>query len=298
MAVLEFRRTSSMPRSGTLLDNVSFSVEKGQLSLCLSAQDRTRLELALILAGLTRPTDGTALIGTRDAWIVEKITQRSVGFIIPGVRYEDEMSLRAIIDEQRSLRHLPHRESDPRIKFNYFKIWGLDPDRTVGDLDEGEFALFQTMLAYEHSPTVYVFVDCYLRADERQGQKISDFIGERISEGATILAIEPAWSETMPLPDLVQVLHEGSVVLDAETLGATELLPVRPGMDLAQEGSLPDDFYTMCIRYQAETARESLAYLDGEGPRRQPPGPPKTRRASKSTAQDKIKHAGGKLKLK
>lgn len=294
MAVLEFRRLSSFSRNERLLDNISFEVEKGQLSLCLSDDMKARNELALIMAGLCRPSDGSALIGTRDAWRVEKVTQRSVGFVIPGVRYDRDLTIRETIERQRRLRHLPRREADPRLKFDYVSLWDIDPEQKVGELDTENFALFQLLLAYEHSPAIFIFVDLCKRTADSHKQDVSDFITERISEGATVLLLESSWHEVLPYPDLVQVIHHGSLLLDAETFDAGVLLPAKPGINLEEEDTLPANFYENCVAYQTATARESMQYLAGEGTRRNRPqaGRPE------NPLEEKLKQSGGKLKLK
>lgn len=294
MAVLEFRRLSSFRRNERLLDNISFDVEKGQLSLCLSDDAKVRNELALIMAGLCRPGEGSALIGTRDAWRVEKVTQRSVGFVIPGIRYDGDFTIRETIERQRRLRHLPRRDADPRVKFDYLKLWDIDPEQKIGELDTETFALFQLLLAYEHSPAIFILADLCRRASEDHIQHIADFITERISEGTTVLLLESFWHEALPFPDLVQIIHQGSLLLDAETFDAGELLPAKPGLDLEARDSLPDDFYERCVRYQTATARESMQYLPGEGTRRS-----RTETDRKDNPlEEKLKQSGGKLKLK
>ena len=286
MSVLALRRVRSVRRQKHALDQVSFKVEKGQLSLLLSDSPATRREIALIFAGLCRPTDGTALLSMRNAWTVEKVSQRATGYVIPGLTYEEDLSLQETVDLERSLRHLPARE-----KPLAWASLDLNPEQLVKDLDADAFARFQLLLAHDHRPTTYILTDLYTRTDAVHHSAISEFIAARIGEGNTILILDTQWSPSLTQVDLLQVIKDGKLLLDAETHGATEHLPVVPGINLLAD-DLDPEFYARCLAYQHETSRESMQYLPGEGPRPEREEP----QDLPDPLQERLKGTRGKIK--
>ena len=110
--------TKSLTKSfGDLVavNDISFSVEKGEIFGCLGPNGAGKSTTMMIFTTLLKPTNGNALVGGFDVIKNPKQVRESIGFVQQETTVDEYLSGRENLLLQAKLNHIPKNEINQRI---------------------------------------------------------------------------------------------------------------------------------------------------------------------------------------
>lgn len=219
----------------TVLDDVSFTIRKGEVLGIAGVEGNGQTELIEALIGIRRPDSGTVRLGGDDigGWTTRRRREGGVGYI-PEDRHRHGLLLEAPLWENRILGHVGERPNsrgpwlDPkaaradteRIVREYdVRTPGIDV--TAASLSGGNQQKLIVGREMSHGPDLLIAAHPTRGVDVGAQAQIWDQIREARREGLAVLLISADLDELIGLSDTIRVMFRGRLVADADPATVT-----------------------------------------------------------------------------
>lgn len=261
LAVHNLTLTAPGRQGKAILQEISFQFQQGQFILVAGRTGSGKSTLLDILAGLTKPSSGTVLIGDRPLWnkaAVDRQASASTGIVFQ--RPEDQLFARSVREEfAYSLRplRLSGQEAARRIA-DSLRAVGLQ-DSMLDDnpllLSGGQKRRVALAATLACRPQWLLLDEATAGLDGEATQSVAGFLADwkRETGGGVVLASHDL-DTFLPLADRVLLMDQGRITAD---VSGTELCS-RPDL-LAAAGLAPPAF----MRAAALLADRGLAVPGG-----------------------------------
>jgi ABC-2 type transport system ATP-binding protein len=191
------------------VEDLSFSIEKGEIFGYLGPNGSGKTTTIRCLMGLLRPTRGECrLLGDRVA--AGQATQhRRIGYL-PG-----EFRIWPRLTARKSLGILGALGGDGNIAKRQEELaerLDLDLDRRVGALSKGNRQKVSVVYAFQHQPEVFILDEPTIGLDPLIRQVVLELIREVADAGATVLLSSHDLSEVAAACGRAAILREGRLV--------------------------------------------------------------------------------------
>ncbi|MDH3214279.1 MAG: ABC transporter ATP-binding protein [Myxococcales bacterium] len=203
------------------VDDVSFSVEKGEVVGFLGPNGAGKTTTMRILTGFMPPTDGTAVIAGFDIFEEPVAARRSVGYLPENLPLYPEMSVIPYLDYVAKIHDVPRRRRREGIE-RALERCGLTEVRTrvIGDLSKGFRQRVGLAQAIVHDPPVLILDEPTVGLDPLQIQDIRSLITELAAprDGETqhtIILSTHILPEVAAICQRVILINEGRKTVDA-----------------------------------------------------------------------------------
>jgi len=195
------------------LDEVSLTVEAGELLCLMGSNGAGKTTLMKILAGVVLPTSGRALIDGYDVTRASRLLRAHIGFAAADpAGFYDRLTGRQNLAFFASLHGLPGAQARGRID-ELLSLLELDmPDQFYQEYSSGTKQRLALARALLHQPSLLLLDEPTRSLDPLQTERVHALLRGRLRrQGVTIvLATHQVW-EAEALADRVAVLHHGAI---------------------------------------------------------------------------------------
>jgi ABC-2 type transport system ATP-binding protein len=195
------------------LDEVSLTVQAGELLCLMGSNGAGKTTLMKILAGVVLPTDGRALIDGYDVTRAPRELRARIGYAAADpAGFYDRMTGRQNLAFFASLQSVPRAQAQGRID-ELLSLLELDmPDQLYQEYSSGTKQRLALARALLHQPSLLLLDEPTRSLDPVQTERVHGLLRGRLRrQGVTVvLATHQAW-EAEVLADRVAVLHHGEI---------------------------------------------------------------------------------------
>lgn len=263
----------------TALNDVSFTVERGEIIGMLGPNGAGKTTAMRILAGYFPPTGGTVKIDDLELFDHPVALKRRIGYLPEHCALPPELRITEYLRFQGGLYGLGYREKRARIA-EVLNQCGLDPvaRRMIGHLSRGyrqRVGLAATLL---HRPDLLLLDEPTIGLDPAQTREVRDLI-RGLGQHHTVLLSTHLLPEVESLCDRILILQEGRMiaagtihdlrrragkslrmVIEAEdSPGLSERIGKFLHVRSVEAAPLPDGWQRLTVKLERiEGARESL----------------------------------------
>lgn len=209
MKVLETISLTKRYGSARGVEDLSFSIEKGEIFGYLGPNGSGKTTTIRCFMGLLRPTSGQCrVLGERV--VSGRATQHAHIGYLPG-----EFRIWPGLTARRSLRilaRLGHGNKVDKRQEELAERLDLELDRRVGALSKGNRQKAGVVYAFQHQPDVLILDEPTIGLDPLVRQIVLDLIREAAEAGATVLLSSHDLSEVAAVCGRAAILREGRLV--------------------------------------------------------------------------------------
>jgi ABC-2 type transport system ATP-binding protein len=197
------------------IEDVSFTVEEGEVFGFLGPNGAGKTTAIRTLLGFLSPTGGGAILLGRDATDPResRAARERIGSLPADPGLDADRTAEAFLDHQAALRGAESRAS-------LVGRFGLDESRRIGDLSRGNRQKVALVAAFMHDPDLLLLDEPTSGLDPLLQEEFTALVRERVTDGASVLLSSHVLGEVAALCDRVGVLREGrlAAVESVETL--------------------------------------------------------------------------------
>lgn len=194
------------------LNDVSFSVNKGEVFGLLGKNGAGKTSLIKILTTLMRPTSGKLRVLGRDASRDGKAVREQIGVVQQGESF-DYASVQGNFDIYGTLWGIPRRERLRRSE-DLIATFGLEPvrKRRAFDLSGGERRRLQVAREMIHDMEILFLDEPTVGLDVIMRRKLLDLIRGEVRRGLTVVFTTHNLEEADYLCDSIAVIDSGKIL--------------------------------------------------------------------------------------
>ena len=192
------------------LDNVSFSVKKGEIVGFLGPNGAGKSTLMKILTTYLTADSGTAVVNEHDVISAQKEVQKSVGYLPE----HNPLYLDLYVREYLAFNADLHKVSKSRID-EVIALTGLTPEshKKIGELSKGYRQRVGLATALLHNPDVMILDEPTTGLDPNQLVEIRDLI-KNIGKDKTVFLSTHIMQEVEAICDRIIIIDKGKIVTD------------------------------------------------------------------------------------
>jgi len=202
----------------TAIDNISLSVEDGEIFGFLGPNGAGKSTTIMILTTLLKPTSGQALISGFDVMTNAKQVRQNIGYVQQETTVDDYLTGRENLLLQAKLNHIPKDKIDKRIDEILALIELTDKqDKTVGTYSGGMRKRLDIAGGLLHRPKVLFLDEPTVGLDIQTRRKIWKYIKKIHDEfDMTIFLTTHYMEEADQLCDRIGIIDGGKIqVIDS-----------------------------------------------------------------------------------
>ncbi len=194
------------------LNDVSFTVERGEIVGFLGPNGAGKTTTMRILTGYMPPTEGTAVVGGFDVVEDSLEVRRRVGYLPESVPLYREMRVREYLDFYGALRGVEDRQGAVARVIDACNL-GDVRDRIIGRLSKGYRQRVGLAQALVHSPELLVLDEPTIGLDPRQIRGVRELIRDLAGEHTVLLSTH-ILPEVTELCQRVLIIDKGRIVAE------------------------------------------------------------------------------------
>ena len=218
--LLAVKGVSKSFKTVTAVDDLSFSVEPGQIFALLGPNGAGKSTTVRMLCGITVPDEGRIEYSFADRKHThEDVPQQKLGYLPEERGLYVDKSLLDNLTYFASLRGDPPREAKPRA-LAWLERFGLTQRAgdKVSSLSKGNQQKVQFIAAILHRPQLAILDEPFSGFDPVNQDLVLNMIRELRDEGVTIILSAHQMDLVETLADRIMLMHEGRDVLSG-TMG-------------------------------------------------------------------------------
>ena len=192
------------------LDNISFSVKKGEIVGFLGPNGAGKSTLMKILTTYLNADSGTATVNEFDVTTSQKEVQKSVGYLPE----HNPLYLDLYVKEYLAFNADLHKVAKSRIE-EVITLTGLTPEchKKIGELSKGYRQRVGLATALLHNPDVMILDEPTTGLDPNQLVEIRDLI-KNIGKNKTVFLSTHIMQEVEAICDRIIIINNGKIVTD------------------------------------------------------------------------------------
>ena len=230
----------------TAVDNLSLSVEPGQVYGLLGPNGSGKSTTMKVLLGLVSPSSGSTQIFGRDSALVA--SHEEVGYLPENPYFYKFLTGEETLRFYGKLCGLKGGALRDRAR-DLLKLVGLEnaADRRIGGYSKGMLQRIGLAQALVQEPRLLVLDEPTAGVDPAGSREIRDLILEFKSRGITVLLCSHLLGQVQEICDRVGILHNGRLVREGPL---ESLISIENQTQLIFENASPD----LLARFEAEAA--------------------------------------------
>ena len=214
--MLEVSQLSRKYGSFVAVDNVSFTIGKGEIVGLLGHNGAGKTTVMKMLSGYLEANTGKVTVDGMDLQLAAKLVQKTLGYLPENLPVYPEMSVADYLDFAAGLKGLKNSDKTSEIKrvieATDIAVKLLDPISTLSRGYKQRVGVAQAMLG---RPKLLILDEPTNGLDPEQTQHMRDLIRE-VAQDATVILSTHIMQEVESLCTRVLMLHAGSLALDAQ----------------------------------------------------------------------------------
>src|SRR2546422_5198248 len=199
---------------------ISFRCQPGQIYGLLGANGAGKTTALRLLATILQPTNGTARVAGFDIREQPEKVRANVGFLSTATALYGRLTARETVEYFGRLNGLNGDKLRRRTE-ELFALLGINEfaDRRCDKLSTGMKQKISIARTLVHDPPVMIFDEPTLGLDVMAARTIVGFIRDCRSCGKTVIFSSHVMSEVQKLCDLIGIIHNGRLLLEATLAG-------------------------------------------------------------------------------
>lgn len=233
----------------TAVNDLSLTVPRGQFFAVLGPNAAGKTTTLKILAGLMKPTSGTARVAGFDVQTDPLEARRRMAYVPDFPFLYEKLTPREFFRFTGQLfglgDDLIHREGGELVaRFNLEAFVG----KPIEGLSHGTRQRVTIVSALLHRPEVFIIDEPMVGLDPQHARVVKDILKERSREGMTVLVSTHQLSVAEEMADRIGIMHRGRLV----AVGTREELRLLSG----EAGPLEDVFLALTAEAAPVVAAE------------------------------------------
>ncbi|MBN1806424.1 MAG: ABC transporter ATP-binding protein [Sedimentisphaerales bacterium] len=206
MKAIDLKKLTKWYGSSRGVDDLSFSIEKGEIFGYLGPNGSGKTTTIRCLMGLLRPTSGECQV-LNERVIPSRATQhKNIGYLPGDFRIWPGLTARKSLG---ILARLGNGNEFSKRQNELAERLDLNPDRRVRSLSKGNRQKVGILYAFQHKPDVLILDEPTIGLDPLIRQVVLDLIREAAHDGATVLLSSHDLSEVAAVCERAAILREG-----------------------------------------------------------------------------------------
>ena len=207
---IEVKNISKNYGTQKALDNVSFSIKKGEIVGFLGPNGAGKSTLMKILTTYIQADNGDANVNGNDVNTAQKQVQQSIGYLPEHNPLYLDLYVREYLDFNASVYGVPKSRIEEVIV-----LTGLSPEshKKIGQLSKGYRQRVGLATAFLHNPEVLILDEPTTGLDPNQLVEIRELI-KNIGKDKTVFLSTHIMQEVEAICDRVIIINDGKIVTD------------------------------------------------------------------------------------
>jgi ABC-2 type transport system ATP-binding protein len=217
--IIEIRNLTRIFGSLKAVDNLNLQVREGEFFCFLGPNGAGKTTTIKILAGLLRPTSGTALIAGHDITTDMVQAKRILGYIPDHPYVYEKLSGREFMRFVGGMYRLDGTDLDQRIE-ELTSLFGIAEyaDQLIEDYSHGMRQKLIFSATFLHSPRIVIVDEPWVGLDPKSIRFVKDYLRAKTREGVSIFMSTHTLSIAEEIADRIGIIHKGRLI----ALGSVE----------------------------------------------------------------------------
>lgn len=214
--MLKLNNVSKKFKNTTVVDNLSFSVDKGEIVGLLGENGAGKTTTLRMISTMLEITEGEIKVNEIDVKSNPESVRKEIGILFGGdVGLYDRLSGRENIRYFANLYGMSKKEADERID-SLAKSFGMEDyiNKPVGKYSRGMKQKISIARSIVHNPSVMLFDEPTTGLDVSAARIVQDFILQCKNENKVILFSSHSMKEVEKLCDRVVIINKGKLIED------------------------------------------------------------------------------------
>jgi ABC-2 type transport system ATP-binding protein len=212
MTALIVKNLKKLYGTTTAVDDVSLSIETGQIYGLLGPNGAGKTTTLRCIATLTQPDSGTIQVcGATEA----RAIRQNLGYIAQEVALDKVLTGRELLELQAALYHMPFKTIKPRIN-EVLELLQLNEyaDKLTGTYSGGLKKRLDLAAGLLHAPKLLVLDEPTVGLDIQTRMTIWNFLRHLKTQGITVLITSHYLEEIDALAERVAIIDRGKVIAE------------------------------------------------------------------------------------
>ncbi|WP_291650237.1 ATP-binding cassette domain-containing protein [Clostridium sp.] len=214
--MLKLNNVSKKFKATKVVDNLSFSVAKGEIVGLLGENGAGKTTTLRMISTMLEITEGDIKVNEIDVKSNPESVRKEIGILFGGdVGLYDRLSGRENIRYFANLYGMTKKEADERID-SLAKSFGMEDyiNKPVGKYSRGMKQKISITRSIVHNPSVMLFDEPTTGLDVSAARIVQDFILQCKKENKVILFSSHSMKEVEKLCDRVVIINKGNLIED------------------------------------------------------------------------------------
>jgi sodium transport system ATP-binding protein len=224
------------------VDQVSFSVGKGEIFGLLGPNGAGKTTVLRILSTLLAPSGGHAIVAGYDVVKDPASVRRHIGFVSNSTAIYDRMTAWELVSYFGRLHGMSRKQIDARLDL-LFEQLRMNEFRDVpgGKMSTGMKQKVSIARAMVHDPPVLIFDEATLGLDVLVARNLLEVIRALRESGKCLIFSTHIMSEVQRLCDRIAIMHQGRIL----DIGSLQELRQRH-----EENDFEELFFSLLSRFE------------------------------------------------
>jgi ABC-2 type transport system ATP-binding protein len=211
MAMIEVEHLTKRFGATLAVDDISFSVQKGEIVGFLGRNGAGKTTTMRILTGSLGATEGRAMVGNVDVMERPREVKRMIGYLPEVPPLYTEMTVRGYLRFCANVKGAEKPKQAVERVIGQVGLTGVS-HRIIDHLSKGYRQRVGIAQALVHDPKVLILDEPVSGLDPAQRKEIVDLIEELAQGEVTIVLSTHVLAEVEPVCDRVVIIHNGRIV--------------------------------------------------------------------------------------
>jgi len=209
MAAIRLERVTKKYDGFTAVDEISFTVEKGEIFGLLGPNGSGKTTISEMIVGLKKPSSGEISVVNLNPFFQRKRLAGIIGVQLDYTALPWNIKVKEAVELFASFHNI---KSSERIRF-LLERFGLanKKERLYKYLSQGEKQRLGMILACLHNPRVLILDEPFSRLDPVARQKFFDYLKGCKKENKTVFINTHNITEADKLCDRIGIIHKGKL---------------------------------------------------------------------------------------
>ena len=181
---VEIERLTKRYRSAAVINNLTLSIQRGEVVGILGPNGAGKSTLMRLLIGAMKPTSGQIKILEKQ--IGDPELRHRIGYLPEECPLRDYLGPTELLSLHASLARIPRREVAPRISAALDRV-GISENRRIRELSRGTRQKLAIAMAILHNPDLIILDEPTSALDQKGRAMVRELIIEMAGAGRTIL---------------------------------------------------------------------------------------------------------------
>lgn len=224
--ILELKNITKVFPGVKALDNVNFSLKKGEVHALVGENGAGKSTLINILTGVYQPNEGSIFVDSKKVSLLNPQEAFTLGInvvhqernLIPTFTVAENIMIEQYCKKMTSMINQKKINQDAQ---KYIDLVGLDlePTKNVEELSAGKKQLVEIAKALSSDAKIILLDEPTASISVKEGEGLLDLIRNIRNEGVTFIFVSHKLEEVFNIADTVTVLRDGKNVKGAGTNG-------------------------------------------------------------------------------